>query len=121
VFEPIPPLRDKVRGWLPEQLEQVLYQCLAKEPDHRPDARELAKTLSRIEIPAEHAWTEDMAQRWWTSLGNAPSASMSLSAAEATVPDGGHVLVPQRATTQQAATPDREARTIEARPSSRNI
>jgi len=127
VLEPIPPLRSKVRGWLPEELESILYRCLAKEPDQRPDARALSKVLSAIEIPPEHAWTEDMAQRWWAALTTAPSSASSVAmtvagakVAAATVPDGGRVLVPQRATTQQAPSSE-QPRTIEARPSSRNI
>jgi hypothetical protein len=47
---------------------------------------------------------------------------VSESAGAATVPDGGRVLVPSRATTQVAPGAEpREARTIEARPSSRNV
>jgi serine/threonine-protein kinase len=117
VMEPIPSLRNKVNGWLPAELEELLVRCLAKEPDERPDARNLAKALSRIEIPAEQAWTEDMAQLWWEKLSASPAASGAV-----TVENGGRVLVPARATTQQAQTSaERNAPTIEARPSSRNL
>jgi len=120
VLEKIPTLHDKVRGWLPTDLEKLLYQCLAKEPDERPDARTLARALAKIEVPAEHAWTEDMAQTWWESLTAPPPATGSVAAA--TVPDGGRMLVPARATTQASpGAEQRDARTIEARPSSRNI
>ncbi len=117
VMEPIPTLRDKVKGWLPRELEELLFRCLAKEPDERPDARSLAKALARIEIPAEHAWTDDLAQAWWATLSASPAASGAV-----TVNDGGHVLVAARATTQSAPTSaERTAVTIQSRPSSRNL
>ena len=64
--KPVPPLRSRVRGWLPESLEQLVLSLLAKDPRDRPaDARVLIEALRAIEIPAEHAWTEARAQAWW--------------------------------------------------------
>jgi serine/threonine protein kinase len=116
VSEPVPALRDNVRGWLPEELEQLLVRCLAKEPHDRPDARTLAKALAAIPVPAAYAWTEERAQVWWSSLdlGATPAAPT-----DTTVP--GRVLVPARATSAAAPSPNQaDARTIEARPPSRN-
>ncbi len=66
VDQPIPPLRPLVEGWLPADLEVLIVRCLAKYPTDRPDARELARALRDIEIPAEHAWTERHAASWWS-------------------------------------------------------
>lgn len=69
VIAPIPDLRAVVKGWLPEGLEQLILECLAKSPDARPaNARALARALSSIEIPAEEAFTEAKARAWWGSL-----------------------------------------------------
>ena len=64
--DPVPPLRPRVKGWLPDGLEEIVLRCLAKAPADRPaDARELAAALRAIEIPEDHAWTEDRAIAWW--------------------------------------------------------
>jgi serine/threonine protein kinase len=117
VYDPIPSLRERVRGWLPIELERLIVQCLAKKPEERPpDARTLARALSAIEIPDEHAWTETEAQLWWSQL------KLTRQKAEA---EGERLLVPQRATTTTSidspnvSAPD--ARTVEARPSGRTL
>ncbi|MDQ3367518.1 MAG: serine/threonine protein kinase [Myxococcota bacterium] len=62
----LPSLSEQVPGWCPPELEAVLVECLAKQPDDRPlDARELAARLRAIPIPAEHAWTAAKARAWW--------------------------------------------------------
>jgi serine/threonine protein kinase len=115
VYDPIPNLRERVKGWLPVELERLVTQCLAKRPGERPaDARTLARALNAIEIPIEHAWTEVEAQLWWSKHQRThQSAAMSTE----------RLLVPQRATTttveEPTAPPD--ARTIEARRSARTI
>jgi len=69
VSEPIPMLRDKVRGWIPRELEDVIVMCLAKRPTERPaNARVLADALYAIAIPEEHAWSKAKAAAWWASL-----------------------------------------------------
>ena len=66
LHDPVPALRSRVKGWLPAELEAIVIRCLAKDPEDRPaDARELAELLRSIEIPLEHAWTDDRAQAWW--------------------------------------------------------
>jgi len=88
VTAPVPPLR--IRGWLPSELEQLVVQCLAKEPAHRPrDARALAEALLAIEIPPEHAWTKAMATAWWKNL-----KAGAHSAPEAATVDADAVAAP---------------------------
>jgi serine/threonine protein kinase len=118
VFDPIPSLRHKMRGWLPVELEQLITKCLAKRPEERPeDARALAKALAAIEIPAEHQWTDTHAQMWWASL-ELPKQKSSSDAA--TVANGEErVIVSNRAT--EAPSSNTDARTIEARPSARTL
>ena len=69
--EPIPALRPRVRGWLPEGLEHLVIALLAKDPNDRPhDARAVIAALREIQIDPDHAWTEARAQAWW--LANKP-------------------------------------------------
>ncbi len=121
VLEPIPTLDDKVRGWMPIELEKLLTRCLAKDPRDRPDARTLAKELTRIHVPAEHAWTDERAQAWWMSLSMKAKAAGADAVTQPDHPE--RMLVPARDVTK-VETPrpsGGDARTIEARPSSRNI
>jgi serine/threonine protein kinase len=113
VYDSIPPLRERVRGWLPIELERLVVQCLAKRPEDRPpDARSLARALNAIEIPDEHAWTNVEAQLWWSSLQITRDRPQT---------EGERLLVPQRdATTRiDGHSASADARTIEARPNAR--
>ncbi len=66
IYDPPPSLRLAMRSYCPPQLEQILAACLAKQPEDRPaNARALAAQLRAIQIPDEHAWTEDKARAWW--------------------------------------------------------
>jgi eukaryotic-like serine/threonine-protein kinase len=107
VFDPIPNLRERVRGWLPIELERLITQCLAKQPEQRPpDARTLARALNAIEIPQQHAWTDTEAQLWWGKL----TVTRENAAIETE-----RLLVPQRDTTQVDSGSPPDARTIEGR------
>ena len=127
VTEPVPELRPRVDGWLPEALERLIKQCLEKRPQDRPDdARALAAALGEIEIPAEHAWTRAMAITWWknlrasaTSSPDAVTAPAHQPATVASKPAAGAslVVVPQRSS--RDAEDGNDARTVEARPSGR--
>ena len=88
IYDPVPPLDAKVRGWLPMQLEAIIESCLAKEVEKRPtDARHLAAMLKAIVIPPEHAWTEAKALAWWTAYKPpAPAPNVSPSGVELIVP-----------------------------------
>lgn len=49
------------------ELEQLLMQCLSKEPSQRPaNAVELAERLTAC-VPIE-PWTDQLAARWWTNF-----------------------------------------------------
>jgi eukaryotic-like serine/threonine-protein kinase len=49
---------------IPPELDELVLQCLAKDPEQRPQsARELAQRLTAIR--AEGMWTEVRAQAWW--------------------------------------------------------
>jgi len=89
IYEPIPLLREHVRGWLPTELEAILAACLAKEPAARPaDARDLARQLRAIAIPPEHAWTDVKARAWWDAYAPArPAPSVSTSEVQVIMPD----------------------------------
>jgi serine/threonine protein kinase len=85
INDAIPPLRERVRGWLPDELEQIVRSLLAKEPDDRPNhARALAAQLRAITIPDEHVWTQARAATWWRSytppapVANVPSGEVQV-------------------------------------------
>lgn len=63
--EPDPP--SKRTGLpIPEALEQLVMQCLAKKPDARPQsARELLDALRKIEF--QTPWDAERASNWWLS------------------------------------------------------
>ena len=83
-----PRLSERSGGPWPEGLEEILFACLQKSPDDRPQsAEDFANALERIELA--QGWTPRRARRWWLEH---PIASQS--AEEPTVA----VEVPQAAT-----------------------
>ncbi len=81
ISEPIPDLRNVVRGWIPQELVDIVSSMLAKDAADRPaNARELARMLRAIEIPDEYKWTQDRAYSWWRSY--TPQAPKRVAAEE---------------------------------------
>ncbi len=112
VNDPVPALRPRMTGWLPFELETIVIQLLAKDPQNRPaDARELSARLRAIEIPAEHAWTEDRAQAWWRAHRPRPMVTV-----DSTPPSIERLLVPQHPEAGDAPTAPAEAATMPAIP-----
>ncbi|CAN5849996.1 hypothetical protein BH11MYX2_BH11MYX2_07030 [soil metagenome] len=90
VMDDVPDLRARVKGWLREDLENLVYALLAKHPDDRPaDAREVIGWLRAIPIPPEHAWDEDQAHMWWATTRPVETVSQ---------PTGERVLIAENAT-----------------------
>jgi serine/threonine-protein kinase len=61
-----PPPRPQTRTELPipPELEQIIMDCLEKDPARRPaTAGELALRLARVPVPQQ--WTAERAERWW--------------------------------------------------------
>jgi len=51
---------------IPEALENLVMQCLEKDPSDRPrSAREILQALDKIDI--ERPWTQDRATVWWNA------------------------------------------------------
>jgi eukaryotic-like serine/threonine-protein kinase len=64
---PIPPSSRTARP-IPEALDRLVVQCLAKDPAERPQsATELLHRLDRIALP--NPWSEDRAREWWQRQG----------------------------------------------------
>ena len=65
---PVPPSqRSELR--IPAELDQIILQCLAKDPADRPaTAQQLAHMLGRVN--GHEPWGEEHAARWW--LNHAP-------------------------------------------------
>jgi eukaryotic-like serine/threonine-protein kinase len=95
-----PPPRPQTRTELsiPPELEQIIMDCLEKDPARRPaSADALALRLSACPVPQQ--WTRERAERWWRShlpeqVQARPVAEMLL--AEETTPDEARELRPLR-------------------------
>jgi hypothetical protein len=62
VEAPVPPSKRSGRE-VPEALERLVLECLAKKPSGRPaDAATLARALAAIDV---EPWSEEQAKRWW--------------------------------------------------------
>jgi serine/threonine protein kinase len=106
MYDPVPQLRDAVRGWCPEELEMVIASCLAKDPEQRPrDARELAAALRAIPIPPEHAWTAEAARAWWDDYKPAQPAPSVATAEQQVIMPGRSEQRPLAATSDDAIGP----------------
>jgi serine/threonine-protein kinase len=61
--QPIP-ISDRTQQAVPEQLEQIVMQCLAKKPEERPQTTlELSNMLAGLKLEAQ--WTAERAGQWW--------------------------------------------------------
>ena len=61
--EPIPP-SQKTELPVPEWLDELIIECLAKRPDGRPSSA--LELLDRLEQGAlERDWTPERARKWW--------------------------------------------------------
>jgi hypothetical protein len=100
----------------------VILSCLAKDPEDRPaDARELIQRLRAIEIPAEHAWTDDKATSWWKSYRPSKVATLQPDSATSVAP---RTIMPARLDDSRGAPTPASASamlaTSAARPALRN-
>jgi serine/threonine-protein kinase len=82
-----------VKG-VPDELEALIHECLAKDRSDRPaDAMELHRRLGKLDI---ESWTEERAASWWNECepssfeahGFAPSVELP-----ETAPSRGHETV----------------------------
>jgi len=61
---------------VPADLQSVIWQCLAKRPEQRPQsADELDRSLSRCECASQ--WSHDRAADWWRKIGERQTAHRS--------------------------------------------
>jgi serine/threonine-protein kinase len=61
---PPPRLSERSSAKLPERLENLLFSCLQKNPDDRPQSvEELALELEKV--AASPVWTPARAREWW--------------------------------------------------------
>jgi serine/threonine-protein kinase len=68
----------RTKAAIPEELDFILLQCLAKEPNERPQTmQDLAESLRRI--PFANPWTQERARRWWLDEGSRRPAAISAS------------------------------------------
>lgn len=62
VHSPVPSVAERCDARLPDGLEAIVRACLAKSPEDRPTARELA---ARLRECAGDEWGESDAAAWW--------------------------------------------------------
>jgi len=80
-----PPPRPQTRTELliPPELEQIILDCMEKDPARRPaTAAELGSRLRDVKVPQE--WTPERAERWWRAhmpqqVQERPAADVLLS------------------------------------------
>jgi eukaryotic-like serine/threonine-protein kinase len=59
-----PRLSDRADQPIPADLEALVHECLAKDPQQRPaDAAELARRLAAVDI--QPGWDQEAARAWW--------------------------------------------------------
>jgi len=70
---PPPPPQTRTELPIPPDLEQLIMECLEKDPGRRPASADvLAQRLSACRV--SEAWTHERAERWWRAHAPSPSA-----------------------------------------------
>jgi tRNA A-37 threonylcarbamoyl transferase component Bud32 len=60
-----PPHPADLQASIPRELDQLVVDCLAKDPDRRP--KSVSEIIQRLEaIDGLAAWNPEIAQRWWS-------------------------------------------------------
>jgi serine/threonine protein kinase len=65
---PVPPSSRSDRP-IPPELDALILECLAKQPDQRPNSASVLRSRLRA-IPIAGPWTSERAESWWSM--NAP-------------------------------------------------
>jgi hypothetical protein len=82
--EPVPPSR-RAEVAIPESVETLILECLAKDPERRPQtAEDLSARLLACELPTP--WTPERARRWWEAHRPAPQVAALAPPSAAPVP-----------------------------------
>jgi serine/threonine-protein kinase len=77
VKETPPSIASRTEMEVPPRLEEIIFACLAKNPNDRPDsAEELGNMLAEVAATLP-AWTRERAESWWrTNLPHLHAASL---------------------------------------------
>jgi hypothetical protein len=59
---------------IPPELEELVMECLEKDPGRRPPNAEVLSTRLGS-VPLASAWTAERADRWWAAHRPEPSAA----------------------------------------------
>ena len=66
--EPPPSPREGARFPIPDELEELVLGCLAKNQQHRPaNAETLLRMLDAVPIPKTQLWDDEAIQAWWST------------------------------------------------------
>jgi serine/threonine protein kinase len=92
---PVPPSK-RVATPVPPELERVLLDCLAKEPNERPEsARALDARLAEVVLP--EPWTRELAERWWSRNGAVANLATPPAPDSESDPEGTRITPPAAA------------------------
>ncbi len=81
---PVP--SDALGSPLPQDVDDIVLRCLAKEPAARPSAREL---MTLLQACSENSpWTALDAEAWWTTRGNDLKRAVERAGERRDEPDG---------------------------------
>jgi serine/threonine-protein kinase len=85
-----PPVPSEALGSpLPQEVDDIVLRCLAKEPEDRPCAKDLMTVLQAC---AENSpWTAQDAEAWWATRGSDVKGAVERARARRDVSDGGSV------------------------------
>lgn len=78
--EPVLPSTHTANS-IPQELEDVLMQCLQKNPEDRPaNAKDVLRQLRTCQ--ADSPWTDGQAEAWWENYHRAPATSVPSESTE---------------------------------------
>jgi serine/threonine-protein kinase len=66
VYDEAPHINEQLEEKIPDALDALLYQCLAKDPERRPvDMETLILEIDRIVETHDLYWSRERRQAWW--------------------------------------------------------
>jgi eukaryotic-like serine/threonine-protein kinase len=84
--QPAPP-SSRAQQSIPRELDALILECLAKDPNQRPASASVLQARLRA-IPVATPWSHESAERWWNQ--NAPGRASKRPVAEVVLSQEAH-------------------------------